>query len=305
MARIQSSGVKKWARDMGANLVGIAPVERFEGAPPGHSPTDFIPGAKSVIVAGIRIPDPIVDYDHYHLKFVEAQQDIAVESLVNNLYMLMGHYVIDIMLNSLAVKLANRLEAEVGYRALPTPNTRYTGLGHPAEWLPLQHFSQRHAATRAGLGEFGFNNIVLTPEFGPRVRYVSIITEAELEIDPLIAEKICLREKCGGKDGPVCLRRCVAGAIQLREGLDHDAIFIDTPSRTKRSLCFQRIGDKIVHQCVFIGTCMRICPVKLNLKKVRAAGGEIPDTKHSTISNDQNTKDQGCLDIEILKSDFV
>jgi len=269
MTGIKSSVVKKWAKDMGANIVGIAPVERFEGAPPGHGPMDFVPEAQSVIVAGIRIPDPIVDYDRYHLQFVEARQDIAVESLVNNLYMLMGHYVIDIMLNSLAVRLANKLEAEGGYKTLPTPNTRYTGLGHPADWLPLQHFSQRHAATRAGLGEFGFNNIVLTPEFGPRVRYVSIITEAELEPDPLIAEKICLREKCGGRNGPICFQRCTAGAIQLRDGQDHDAIFVDTPSRTERSLCLQRVGDKIVHVCVFVGTCMRVCPIKLDLKKVR------------------------------------
>jgi len=139
--------------------------------------------------------------------------------------------------------------------------------------MPLHFFSQRHAATRAGLGEFGFSNIVLTPEFGHRVRLVSIITEAELEPDPLLTKKICLREKCGGKDGPICLRRCVAGAIQLREGKDHDAIFIDTPSRTERSLCIQHVGDTALHQCVFLGTCMRVCPIKINLKKVRKAGG--------------------------------
>lgn len=271
MTRINSSVVKEWARDVGADIVGIAPVERFEGAPPGHGPRDFVPEAQSVIVAGIKIPDPIVDYDRYHLQFQEAPQDIAVASSLQNLYLLMGHYVIDMMLNSLAVRMANRLEIEGGYRSFPTPNTSNTGVGRRVGGMPLHFFSQRHAATRAGLGEFGFSNIVLTPEFGHRVRFVSIITEAELEPDPLISKKICLREKCGGKDGPVCLRRCVAGAIQLRDGVNHDAIFIDTPSKTERNLCVQEHGDMMIHQCVFMGTCMRVCPIKINLKKIRRA----------------------------------
>lgn len=271
VTRITSDVVKGWAKDMGANIVGIASVDRFEGAPRGHGPNDFVPEARSVIVAGVRIPDPIVDYDRYHLKFQEAPQGIAAAASVENLYMLIGHYTLDIMLNSLAVRIANGLEVDAGYKSMPTPNTGHTGLGHPVHGLFLEFFSQRHAATRAGLGEFGFNNIVLTPQFGPRVRFVSIITEADLESDPLITEKICLREKCGGSDGPMCLRRCTAGAIQLKNGLDHNAIFIDTPSKTERALCLRPIDGVIAHQCVFFGTCMRVCPIKLNIKKMRMA----------------------------------
>ncbi len=271
MDKITSSVVKRWAKDRDADIVGIASVERFEGAPPGHGPRDFVPEARSVIVAGIRIPDPIVDYNRYHLKFQETPQRIAAEAAVENLYMLMGHYTIDVMLNSLAVRIANKLEAEGGYKSMPTPNTIHTGLGHPVHGPFYGYFSQRHAATRAGLGEFGFNNIVLTPEFGARVRFVSVITEAELEPDPLLTEKICLREKCGGRDDPKCLRMCTLHAIQLREGIDHDAVFIDTPSKTERSLCIQHVGDTTTYHCVYFGTCMRVCPIKLNLKKVRSA----------------------------------
>ena len=196
---------------------------------------------------------------------------------VENLYHLMGHYTIDIMLNTLAVKMANKLEVEAGYRSLPTPNTVQTGLGHPVHGLFYQFFSQRHAATRAGLGEFGFNNIVLTPEFGPRVRFVSIITEAELEPDPLITEKLCLREKCGGREGPICLHRCTGGAIQLIDGIDHDTIFIDTPSRTNRSLCSPQSGGTVHHYCVYMGTCMRYCPIRPNLKKTSMANQNITE----------------------------
>ncbi len=93
-----------------------------------------MPEARSVIVAGIRLPDPIVDYDRYHLMFQEAPQGVAAAASVENLYMLMGHYVPDILLNSLAVRLANKLETDTGYRSMPTPNTGHTGLGKTCTW---------------------------------------------------------------------------------------------------------------------------------------------------------------------------
>jgi len=271
MAGITSSVVKDMAKDWGADIVGIASVDRFEGAPPGHGPLDLMPESKSVIVAGIRIPYPVVEYDKYHLKMTEMPPDLAIETICENFYMLMGHYNIDTMLNTMALRLANKLEINWGFRALPTPNTIKTGLGNPVLRAGFGFFSQRHAATRAGLGEFGFNNIIVTPEFGPRVRFVSVITEAELEPDPLVTEKICLREKCGGKDSPKCWQRCTPHALQLIDGIDHDAIFIDTPVRTEFSLCVPRVGETTLHGCVFIGTCLRECPIGIKVTKKRSA----------------------------------
>ena len=69
-------------------------------------------------------------------------------------------------------------------------------------------FSHRHAAVAAGLGEFGLNNLLLTPRYGPRQRLVSIITTAPLEPDPIIEKPICLGEKCS-----LCIKRCPAGAF--------------------------------------------------------------------------------------------
>jgi epoxyqueuosine reductase len=271
MAQLTSGVIKSLAKDLGADIVGIASVDRFEGAPQGHGPLDLMPESRSVIVAGIRIPDPVVEYDRYHMKMEDLSPDITTDASIENFYMLMGHYTIDIMLNTLAVKLANKLETSWGLRALPTPNTIKTGLGKPALGAWMGFFSQRHAATRAGLGEFGFSGLVLTPEFGPRVRFVSVITEAELEPDPLVSEKICMRGQCGGKDGPKCHQRCTDGALQLRDGIDPNAIFIDIPSSTERSLCLERVGDTAVFSCVFVGTCMRVCPTGMKVTKRRQA----------------------------------
>jgi len=48
------------ARDSGASLVGVAPVERFDGAPPAHHPAELLPGAKAVMTFGIRILDRVM-----------------------------------------------------------------------------------------------------------------------------------------------------------------------------------------------------------------------------------------------------
>jgi hypothetical protein len=44
------------ARANDIDLIGFAPVERFENAPIGRRPTDLLDGAKTVIRLGIGIP---------------------------------------------------------------------------------------------------------------------------------------------------------------------------------------------------------------------------------------------------------
>jgi epoxyqueuosine reductase QueG len=123
-------------------------------------------------------------------------------------------------------------------------------------------FSHRHAATRAGLGEFGLNNLVLTRQFGPRQRFNSIVTDADLIPDPLIEKPICLRERCR-----LCLNACFMRAVVLRddvtkpdyrsvEKVSLDVIFIDTPSKTFPVECDAHDGSLEVR-----GDCARICPI--------------------------------------------
>lgn len=260
MGKLTSKTVKNLAKDWGATIVGIAPVERFEGAPAGHGPLDLVPKAKSVIVAGVRIPDPVVEYDRYHEKMTEMNTELGIEANMENFYMLMGHYTEDMMLNILSVKLANYMEINYGLRSMSTPNAMHTGLGHSVMAAPMGFFSQRHAAVRAGLGEFGLSGLVITPQFGPRVRYVSVITEAELEPDPLLKEKVCMRGKCG-ENGPACWARCGNKAISIRPGVDTDKVFIDIPVALDRRKCADFVNEKAVFGCTFVGTCMRMCPV--------------------------------------------
>lgn len=64
----------------------------------------------------------------------------------------------------------------------------------------------------AGLGEFGWSKVFLTPEFGPRVRFAVLLTDAELEPDPIYEGKICDRCK-------MCVRNCHGHAISMDESV--------------------------------------------------------------------------------------
>ena len=69
--------------------------------------------------------------------------------------------------------------------------------------------SMRHCAVAAGLGQFGWHSIVLTPEFGPRNRFGAVLTTLKLKPDPMMGGKrLCDFEKCH-----ICEKVCPTGAI--------------------------------------------------------------------------------------------
>ena len=49
MDKITGDVVKGRAKELGADIVGVASVERFEYEAEGYKPADLLPGAKSVI----------------------------------------------------------------------------------------------------------------------------------------------------------------------------------------------------------------------------------------------------------------
>jgi epoxyqueuosine reductase QueG len=116
-------------------------------------------------------------------------------------------------------------------------------------WMGL--FSQRHAAVRAGLGEFGLNNVVVTPEYGPRVRFNSVITRASLQVSPLLQEKACLGKECS-----LCVERCGGHALSLLPSFDDKEVWLNPVSRTDMPLCRKKRREVFCY-----GRCLRVCPV--------------------------------------------
>mgnify|MGYP002860631133 FL=1 len=76
---------------------------------------------------------------------------------------------------------------------------------------PEAAFSHVIAGLYAGLGTIGMNHTLLTPEYGPRVRLVSVITDAELPADKMQKQELCIHCRA-------CARRCPMQAFAPQEG---------------------------------------------------------------------------------------
>ena len=246
-----------YAKSNGATLTGFADTARFANAPKGHHPNDFLPDARTVISMGIKLLNRLVDWEGLlDNSEVITDEDFRREMESSHWHRRFCYEATNMRLEQLALLLSLYFEGQ-GYKALPFPAT-FNPHDSMMDKSPgfFAPFSHRHAAVRAGLGEFGFNNLVITPEFGPRVRFISVITDAELEPDPLQKNAICLGEDC-----LACIKACGLPkenlhAITPKESRK-DGVFLDMPSVVDKPACKSKYGGKA--KC--LGKCISECPV--------------------------------------------
>ena len=97
-----TQAIKERVKKENIKLFGVAPVERFEGAPVGRRPTDILPTAKNVIVAAVRVLDSVYDLPYTRYEYTNQ------------------FFILNSRLNSMATNVCEFLESE-GYRNLPIP----------------------------------------------------------------------------------------------------------------------------------------------------------------------------------------
>jgi epoxyqueuosine reductase QueG len=252
---ILTRDVRGVAIKQGASIIGIGAIERFDGAPKGHHPQDIVKGARSVVTFGIRIPWLASNWPALGMA-VESEilsPEGRSDYLQNYFYRTVGYHFINERLNQVALLLTNFLE-DRGYLSIYFPavyGVEYQRFQEMARGFGFGPFSQRHAAVLSGLAEFGLNNVAVTPQYGPRIRFNSVITEAPLEPNSLIKDKVCQGESCR-----ICVDECPAEAISLLPDIDSNAFWFSPPARTDVYRCRDR---RNTYYC--FGKCLRVCPV--------------------------------------------
>jgi epoxyqueuosine reductase QueG len=224
------------AREM--NYFGVTPAEKLAGAPEGWSPTDLLPGAKSVVVMGIRIGRGV-----RHVQRDVSRQPRRSAKYGIFVYQVYGYNILNDKLNLAAFALGNVLEEE-GHLTVPVPASP----PYDAKEL-LAVFSHRHAAVAAGLGHFGWNKMVMFPGDGPKVRLVSLITAAELEPSaPYRGPQLCDPDGCGR----VCVEVCPTKCLSEREAVNFE--IAGAPAEH---------GEFDKRRCLSApcGACLMFCPV--------------------------------------------
>ncbi len=199
MNSLNAENVKTFGMSRGLDLVGIANIERFAGAPPRMHPSAVMPAARSVIVVARRILRgnwrgieegvywPTYTYFGYH-------------GLLNSFFIPMPLYDLACFIED------HGYEAVPYYPGVPERETPREPL-RPGAVAHDVHLAIRIAGIAAGLGEIGWSKVFMTRKFGPRVRLHAIFTDAELAPDPLVAPGT-LCDRC-----MACVKGCCSGAI--------------------------------------------------------------------------------------------
>lgn len=199
--------VKEFAKRCGADIVGIGSMDRFDGAPKEMDPRYIFPEAKAIIGFGFRILRGC-------LRGIEEGTYFAA-------YPAMGYSHINLVFAPTVLRQVACMIEDEGYEAVPIQNMvigssadillgKPTGISVPVspdKPAPdvLLHF--RIAAVICGMGEIGYSKLLLTPEFGPRVRLAFILTDAPLEPDPIYdGPPLC--DRC-----MLCVKECTGKAI--------------------------------------------------------------------------------------------
>jgi len=224
------TALRAWCDSHEIPLLGIASAQSWKEPPvnpwipDAYHPDSIFPGTRSVIVIGLPIPLPSL----------ESSPSIQYREMYRTVNALLDQYTyrIAIWLN------------QAGYPSVPIPRDGYGGIGALVK-NPEAFFSHRHAAYLAGIGTFGLNNMLLTPEYGPRVRFGSIFTTAGIEPDSILTDDLCTR--C-----MECVERCPVKAVSpdgYPEGL------------TNKTACAKYsagLDKKAISPC---GFCIKVCPV--------------------------------------------
>lgn len=218
---ISAKEIKKIVLGLGADVCGIAPVDRFELAPKGFRPTDLYPSAKSVVVFAKKLPESV-----YYTKscipysFVD---DIALHEVLR-----------------LTFEISVKLERHQ-IKAVPVPSEPYeywdqetmTGKGL---------LSLKHAGYLAGLGVIGRNSLLNHPDLGNLIKLGAVVTDADLEADPILHDEFC------SDDCNLCIDSCPSGALSMEAVLQKNCRLNaegSTPKGAPITVCY---------------TCRKVCP---------------------------------------------
>jgi epoxyqueuosine reductase len=179
--------VKKLHR-LGADLTGVASFETMltYGEQWSHV-KKILPKAKSVLVFGLRMIDSTIAPSKKNIRLAQFSTKCLYEEL-----------------DRISFGISRYLD-DLGYRAISY--SPYLPVEMRKETMGMiGDISHRHTAFEAGLGTFGKSRLLLTERFGPRVRFLSIVTDAPLKPGKRLKKDFC-------KNCDLCIKACPSSAI--------------------------------------------------------------------------------------------
>ena len=225
-------------KDWGASVVRVADTSRLSGIE--TEPKDLLEDFPRAVSIAIRLSDSIMD---------------EIEGQPTPLYS--SHYGrVNALLDDIAIRATNLIQMN-GHQALPIPASQVLDWENCTSYI-----SHKAVAIAAGVGWQGKSLLVVNPDFGPRIRLTTILTDADLDSDPPI------KNRCGKCSQ--CKDHCPAGAII---GVNTDSHYSSRSEAIHLEKCVYQVREifsELPHITSGIcGVCIKVCP--WGIKKEKAA----------------------------------
>lgn len=179
--------VKELAYSLGAELCGIACLDRFAGAPEGYHPLDAWLECRSVVSFACRFPAAAA-FCGSDVVYTRTRNSITAK------------------MDAIALDFCIEMEKR-GVPCVPIPTNESRWDERTGRFRSI--VSQKHAAQAAGLGAIGRHSLLITPELGGMVWLGCVLCSAELEADALQAP-LC-------NDCDKCVDACPVHALDGKE----------------------------------------------------------------------------------------
>jgi epoxyqueuosine reductase QueG len=218
--------LEEYAKKLGSDVFGVADLNLLKDYP--VYPPNLFDGYKRGIVIGVKLSDSVFDGLPETRPIYAKQYEVANDKL-----------------DQIAFELARFIENR-GFKAIPIPASKIvSGL----DWRSF--ISHKAIARAAGVGWIGKSLLLVTEEYGPRIRLASILTDMPLEAGKPV------KRKCGVCRE--CIDSCIVGAL-------HDTDFEDYPVREEVfdiERCagrLQEFADDPNIGYMVCGICIKVCP---------------------------------------------
>lgn len=214
---LSSEFIKKKAKELGASVCGIGKIYCEEN--PQRDPKMILPGAKCIIGFGFAVPKGLyqamgsgAQYYTYTTLGVKYIDEEMAEIFLLKMGGIIENEGYDACLQKSVPNLRIQGDKTTNPEVFDTYELVFASAVEESKPVPDVIIDFGKAAKACGIGETGISGKIINKKYGPYMRYCFIITDAPLECDEPLTEKIC--------DGCMqCAKACSGGAID-ENGLD-------------------------------------------------------------------------------------